>query len=176
MKPKVIVFGLLAVVALGLTSPARAGIFQPVDVYETGQDQQLPFSPVGGGYVVLMEQPTNDNLDTSNWSDIAYFFNVYSDPLNADKGAAPSQPSESFVHLYSNTPGPAFADLAAFLPAVQSAANSVFLVENPSGITEYLDGLYRFHEGNVTPEPGTASSALLGLAGLGLVALVRRRS
>ncbi len=179
MKLKAIVFGVIAVMALGLSNPARATVATDVvDVYETGLDQLLPFASVTPGYVVMLEAPTTDVYNTDYWSDVAVFFSVF--PENAP--SLPSPDPGNYVHLYSNTPGPAQTDLSGFLPAVQNTGAS-FLVEDPSGVTDYIVGGdngrlrdYKFHEGNLTPEPGTASSALLGLAGLGLVALVRRRA
>lgn len=175
MKLKALLFGAIAAVALVSARPASAIVPLVIDAYEDGTDQLLPFNVVVPGYVVLMEQATNNNYDTSNWSDIAYFFNV---PVPL--GSTPSPTPGSYVHLYSDDAGPAFADLSSFLPAVQSAGNSFFMVEDPSGVTDYspsTDRIYRFHEPvSTTPEPATAGSAAFGLAGLGLLALARRRA
>ncbi len=183
MKLKFALLGLLVAFALGLSAPARAGVPSFIDLYETGQDQMLPIllKLDGPAYLVLLEQgfptaPTqlgpDPAFDPSNWSDIVKVFNVETNPT-APSQNPPDLLFHTFAHIYTNTPGPAFADLSTFVPEVQ-AHQHFFMVEDPSGVTEFE--FLRIHEGNVTPEPGTASSALLGLAGLGVVALVRRRS
>ena len=183
MKLKPAFLAVLAVLGLGLSAPAKAEIDQFIDLYETGQDQLFPvqLGLDGPAYLVLLEPgfptaPTqlgpDPAFDPSNWSDIVKLFNVETNPV-APSQDPPDPFIQTFAHIYSNTPGPAFADLSTFVPDVQ-AHRHFFMVEDPSGVTEFE--FLRIHEGNVTPEPGTASSALLGLAGLGVVALVRRRS
>ena len=174
MKLKALVLGAVAALALFSARPAAAFVPAQVDVYEDGTDMLLPFSVVGEGYVVMMEHASDNLYDTSNWSDLANFFNV-GQPVSL----LPVLPSGAYVHLYSTDAGPAQADLGAFLPAVQSRTNTVFLVEDASGVTNYSvgDRLYKFHEPvSATPEPASSATAAFGLAGLGLLALARRRA
>jgi hypothetical protein len=142
---------------------------------ETSNILTLP-SPVGAGFLVLMESPTGDQNDQTQWSDVVQFIdggNGIATTLRffSDTGAFPSLqtvqngPSQFITEVQTGT-GSDFTDSTLFT-ATTNGVTATYNIFSGAPVNENEGG------GVTTPEP--ASIALFGLGFIALIVRARKR-